>query len=644
MADLTKIFRGIGSLLKKTKKPEPSPATGEGRKLITYQKENKNLPAKELAKKETQLPVRVEREITGDLRMGTQGQPLFGSSTYDWAMKIGPGKYTADEWLNHLTTTRKVKMKVFGQPVTKTERAPKTFTYDKGSRFPGKQATINTEELFDTNLATFDALGNLNGGILDAARRFGLKLSAQDVGNMIRLNPVNRIVPVDYGTTVAPAVVEKVYNRTYNVLKDISPYITEIPRLNRMERNLRAIRNEYNRGSIPFATKAYDDLIQDIIELRGSARAQPVPDQTFITKLNRLQGEADDMIKQLKKDVRPVKYKDETNYTFQGGDNYRETVFTLPERIRGNRNPLAQAGHYPAEKNALFHVRYDTRYTPEGKKVLTIHEIQSDMNQRIAKELTAKEAFGGIKRINPFQKEMELNLLNNARSQIMKNLDDALKQGDSRKISYLSRELADISKKLNRTFTMADDAQKYDYYPLLDSDAYGDYALKYLVNKAAKEKADYVAVVPFDKLHFRQGYKKGNERFYGYASGKGINKKGEAIMPQLMKKYARFTDTQAGPIKISLSDPRKPYKLIDRNEFTYPSQKKITSVYHTDAVEDVSTTLLRGDRTKYRRVEMNDPNLYFDAYAIKVRPDMDYIQKLYKREGGLVVDIFKRVC
>ena len=101
-----------------------------------------------------------------------------------------------------------------------------------------------------------------------------------------------------------------------------------------------------------------------------------------------------------------------------------------------------------------------------------------------------------------------------------------------------------------------------DYYPLLDSDAYGDYALKVLLNKAAKENVSYVAVMPFNKLHFRQGYKAGNERFYGYASGKGINNKGKSVMADLMKKSANFQDSKAGPIKLSLSDPSRPYKEI----------------------------------------------------------------------------------
>ena len=39
----------------------------------------------------------------------------------------------------------------------------------------------------------------------------------------------------------------------------------------------------------------------------------------------------------------------------------------------------------------------------------------------------------------------------------------------------------------------------------------------------------------------------------------------------------------------------------------------------------------------------DDPNLYFDAFAVKVGPLMRYTQKTYKARGGLVVDMFKPI-
>ena len=76
------------------------------------------------------------------------------------------------------------------------------------------------------------------------------------------------------------------------------------------------------------------------------------------------------------------------------------------------------------------------------------------------------------------------------------------------------------------------------------------------MQKAAREGVDYVAVAPFSKLSFRQGYKAGNERFYGYATGKGIGNKGKAVMPELMKRSARFYNTREFYFRIYFVDLR----------------------------------------------------------------------------------------
>ena len=121
-------------------------------------------------------------------------------------------------------------------------------------------------------------------------------------------------------------------------------------------------------------------------------------------------------------------------------------------------------------------------------------------------------------------------------------------------------------------------------------------------------------------------------------------------MPDLMKKVARFYDSKAGPVKLSLSDPKLPYKKISTEKFKYESAggnkapiadnhpfkgKTITSKYHTDAVA--------APKSGYKRMFADDPNLYFDAFAVKVGPLMRYTQKTYKALGGLVVDMFKPI-
>ncbi len=108
-------------------------------------------------------------------------------------------------------------------------------------------------------------------------------------------------------------------------------------------------------------------------------------------------------------------------------------------------------------------------------------------------------------------------------------------------------------------------------------------------------------------------------------------------MPDLMKKLARLYNSKAGPTKISLSDPKLPYKKIRTDQFKYPDKvlkgKKIASSYH----ESASANPFSGSKL----IPENDPRLYFDAFAIKVEPIMRSTQKTYKALGGLVVDIFK---
>ena len=177
-----------------------------------------------------------------------------------------------------------------------------------------------------------------------------------------------------------------------------------------------------------------------------------------------------------------------------------------------------------------------------------INEIQSDVNQSVAKGLTKAQQLAGERRNNPFQADIELNLLASNRSKLMQQMDEAMANRQPNKVQALSNELSDITKKLNQTFRRPNlsSSEKYNYYPLVEADAYGDHALKYLTQKAAREGVDYVAVAPFDKLSFRQRYKKGNERFYGYADGKGIDKRGKAVMPELMRKLANFYGSKSG--------------------------------------------------------------------------------------------------
>jgi hypothetical protein len=627
---------GLGRRLLRGKKESATPATGQQTKQITYEPTPSQATGQELAVQEIRNPPIVLKK-TKPLQMGDDTAPAFGSSTYDWVMRKGRGKYDADEWIDHLTSTRKINFKIFGQPAQKTIREQKRFKYDSGP-FAGKEVNVSKEELFDSNVAVFNEAGDLTGGLLYAAKKFGLKLDANEVGDMLKLNPVNRLQAIELGTPKgAMESYTQVAKNAQNSVRDLQvKYKDNIT----IKEDLDDIQYYLTGG------ESYKKAALETINKTAKRLSDMNPEDQKL--LNKVIGEINEKAVPLRKTK--TYYGNESNYTLQGGNDYRETIFTLPEDIVTNRSVRNKGGHFSEvlpDTNNIYHIRYDTRFTPDGKKVFMINEIQSDVNQSIAKALTKAQQIGGERRINPFNAEVEINLLISRRGQMMDDLNKAIESNNFGSVNAIKSSLDDVNKKLQRLTTSKgyDDKVK-DYFPLVESDAYGDHAVKYLLQKAARENVDYVAVAPFDKLSFRQGFKEGNERFYGYANGKGIGKKGKAVLPDVMSKVARFYNTKAGSTKISLSDPTKPYKTMGTDKFKYPDNhplkgKEIKSDYHVTAQESPFRETM-GPGT-FKNIPDGDPRLYFDAFAIKVSPVMRQTQKTYKSQGGLVVDLYNTI-
>jgi hypothetical protein len=618
----------FGSRLLRGRKESATPTTGQQTKLLSYEGKGSQATGQELARQEIRNPPIVLNK-TESLHMGDKTAPAFGSSTYDWVMKKGRGQYTADEWVDHLTTTRKENFEIFGKPATRLVRGEKRFKYDQGP-FAGKEVVINKEELFDSNVAVFDAGGNLTGGLLYAAKQTGDKLDANTIGNMIKMNPVNRLKATEFGL---PAGAKE------NFLKKSEGVKQQLEALKQKYINNDNIVDSIDE--INYQLKGLDDTLGTRSLGKITSELKDLRNNPFLTAdnkktINKIIGELDEAIRPLKNNK--TYYQGETSYTLQGGKDYKEVVFNLDEAIPTNQAAFKTGGHFGETglKNQIYHLRYDTRFTPNGKKGYLIHEIQSDVNQRVAKNYNKAQMLSGEIRANPFNADIEMAALSNQRFNILRQIEDGIAKQDSTKVLALQSNLKNVLKKIEKMQTRR--GTKEDYFPLVEADAYGDHALKYLVQKAAREGVDFVAVAPFNKLHFRQGYKAGNERFYGYPSGKGIDNKGKAVMPDLMKKLSRLYSTKAGSQKLSLSDPKLPYKSVQTDKFNYKGKggepgKSITSVYHEDAVKD--------PKKGYKLILENDPRLYFDAFAIKVVPAMRGTQKTYKRTGGLVVDIFK---
>ena len=115
-----------------------------------------------------------------------------------------------------------------------------------------------------------------------------------------------------------------------------------------------------------------------------------------------------------------------------------------------------------------------------------------------------------------------------------------------------------------------------------------------------------------------------------------------------MKQLAKQYNTEAKTIRVSLSDPNKPFKVIRDTDYDNATIKKLglnpktvnehIGAFKTAREAEVFASSYGGRMTI---MDKNDPDLYYEAFGIKITPEMKGTPfKLYKKEGGLVVNIF----
>ena len=600
---------------------------------------------------------------------------IFGSATYDRIAMKGDGSFTADEWADWLTDRGKRKFKLFGKDFEDGFVTGKKFKYDTGKskatpHLMNKEMTVPIEELFDSNIAQFDRAGELTGGILYAAKEAGVKLPGRVLADMALDNPVNRIKIRELGLS------QNIINKAENVTR------TQISRLADMERSLeravnvnpgasrteklqalmeegvfvgdmkdtlknlrgymRSLNSAVKDGNRYAAEEVSDEIADAFSKLKKSAN----PQQKIA--INQMQGEVDDLVSAMK-NTQPAKYASQDNYTFPGGQNYREAVLVLDEAIpRNSKGGRRNNPHYETKEysNPIAHVRWDTRTTSDGKKAFLIHEIQSDTNQGISKYLRdqKQEPFNTPLRSNPYQNEKITDYL----FKVRKKLSDEVLSGKLRpeQMELKAKKIKDIDEVVRRALktpnakydsygkveTYYGPVTGVDYFPLLDRASQAKAALSYITNLAAKEGVDYVAIAPVNLIKRASDKEKvrAYQEAYGYFRGnKTPGAKSPAVIPSLMKKIAKDFDTKAGPIKISRSDPSKPYKRINKRTLDIGDGNKYKVDEHMDAsnLKDESFDAFIPD---------NDLRLYTDVFSVKVSPNMINPQKLYKKEGGFI--------
>ena len=624
-----------------------------------------------------QQPMRnLKNTITGNQGNYDQRQ-IFGSATYDRIAMKGDGSFTADEWADWLTDRGKRRMNLFGKDFEEGFITGRKFKYDTGKakgtpHLLNKEMTVPIEELFDSNIAQFDRAGDLTGGLLYAAKQAGTKVSGRELAEMVLDNPVNRLKIIELG------VPQNLVNKTENVvrqnisrladmerslqrvvntnpaasqiekfheLKEQGLYVTEMKTaLKSLRDEMRALNGAIRDGNREAVTNTQDRMADLFKQIKSG-----VSNDKKIA-INKMQGEIDDIVADIK-NFQPPKYQSQSGYTYPGGQNYREAVIVLdesiPKNVKGGRR---QNPHYTGKQydNPIAHIRWDTRTTSDGKKAFLIHEIQSDTNQGISKFLReqGQEPFNTPFRQNPYNNEKIQEYLFKTR----KKLSDEILGGklSATRMELNAKKIKDIDEVIKNSMKAPDASYSQygkvqgmptgvDYIPLLDRSSQAKVSLSYLSNLAAKEGVDYISVAPVNLIKRgvdRNTYGKGTntksyQEAYGYFRGnKTPGSKSPAVIPSLMKKLAKDFDTKAGVIKVSRSDPTKPYKRVDTDNLDIFDGNEYKVINHQDA----TSQKLMG----YDYIPDNDLRLYTDVFSVKVSPNMVNQQKIYKKEGGFI--------
>ena len=602
---------------------------------------------------------------------------IFGSSTYDRIAMKGDGSFTADEWADWLTDRGKRRFKLFGKDFEEGFVTGRKFKYDTGKakatpHLMNKEMTVPIEELFDANIAQFNRAGDLTGGLLFSAKEAGVKIPGRVLADMVQDSPINRIKIRELG------IPQTVINKTENTVKtqiarladmerslqktiNVNPAASRVEKIEElrkeglnvadMKADLKGLRNELralNDAVRDGNSSAVEDASVEIANLFSKIK-KGLPSDKKIA-INKMQGEVDDIVASTR-NITPPKFQGQTGYTYPGGQNYREAVIVLdesiPKNIRGGRreNPHFKGKEYD---NPLAHIRWDTRTTSDGKKAFLMHEIQSDTNQGISKFLRDQKAepFNTSLRQNPYQNEKILKFLFDSR----KKLSDEVLSGklSATRMELNAKKIKDLDEVIKKTVKSPDarydsygkvqgGATGVDYVPLLDRASQAKASLAYLTNLAAREGVDYVAVAPVNLMkrgisldtYNKTSNTKAYQEAYGYFRGnKTPGSKSPAVIPSLMKKIGKDFDTKAGTIKISKSDPTKPYKRVESEELDIYDGNQYKVEKHTSASSNpTSGSTLIPD---------NDLRLYTDVFSVKVSPNMVNPQKIYKKEGGFI--------
>ena len=569
-------------------------------------------------------------------------QLMFGSALYDQLKMFPKQSAKADEWLNFFKSKQNVKYN------------------------DGRSASIDTEELFDTNIASLDKSGNLIGGLLKTAKDMNMIVDKNLLMRQVRKNPFNELELRKFKT---PSTVG---NRISDIENDVNKAIDVIGKkyldesgesvagmdFNYISSKLEDLRGLLGSGS----TTRMVNISEKTADIKRSLKNvlskinDPQDKQLINNAIRTINGSVDDIGRDLQNARVPVHATNSEygTYRMYGEENPGEFVWKFKAKPNTvNRDSVLGRKHnfgdYP-----VVHAMYGTRYTPTGQKVISINEIQADIQQKVFDHV--KE---GAARVNTYGREAERGLLASNLQPQRDIINEVMKKGiyatddELFKMHQAFNTLKSQSSVIRRGSSAIAESGQTAYLPFYNNKNYTDLALKTIAREAADDGAQWVSVVPAEYLGRGNGAVLGNQIAYGFSNGAGAFKKGKGVIPELMKKLANQYKTEAKVIQVSKSNPNNHYKVTRENEVSrYDGSgdrrgdvvEKYYNRHHVAAFKTQKEAERFADRNggKVEYITAEDPANYVNMFALRISPDMlNKPMKLYKAEGGFIENVFK---
>jgi hypothetical protein len=301
--------------------------------------------------------------------------PAFGSASYDM-IKIAPkNEMKADEWLDYFKTKQSAKYN------------------------DGRSSSIQMDELTDSNIVQFDNYGNLSGGLLAAAKTINAPINKDTLLKYISNNPINKLQMVEFKSpakelSIYADDVEKNIERVADMMKKYGA-----PDDYSLITNLRYLNNKFKRkaeeGGVRSAKSNIDDIRDAIKNIKNGDLIKDPQDKRLIDDVFSTMNKTQEKVGKLMNNPYNAQKLDQyPTYRMFGEENAKEMVWYYPEKIPGN---VIGATHFkipdPKEPTTelsvqpLVHSMYGTRYNPKGEKVISINEIQADVQQTVFEEV-----------------------------------------------------------------------------------------------------------------------------------------------------------------------------------------------------------------------------------------------------------------